>query len=332
VSDIHYALDPAGNITKIADTPAGGTPDTQCFSDDYLGRLTAAWTPASGDCTGPPSSAGLGGPAPYWQSWTLDATGNRRTQTDHAASGDATTTYTYPAAGSAQPHTLTATSTVDSTGTHTASYGYNVAGQTTSRPGGQGSQTLTWDQEGHLATLADSTGTEAYVYTPGGDRLISRDSGGTTLELGAVTLRLNKNTGAVTATRYYSFGGAVVAQRTGAGVSWLMSDHHGTDDIAIDAGTQNVTRRRFKPYGEARGTAVPWVNDKGYLHGTVDPSGLTHMGGGTARDALSASRPGVPAFPEFTVEFGSSMTEVGVGWGSASWLCDEHQPRCAFKE
>jgi RHS repeat-associated protein len=57
-----------------------------------------------------------------------------------------------------------------------------------------------------------------------------------------------------------------------------MPDHHGTDQLAIDAGSQTVTQRRFKPYGEPRGTALPWVNDKGYLHGTADPTGLTHLG------------------------------------------------------
>jgi RHS repeat-associated protein len=82
----------------------------------------------------------------------------------------------------------------------------------------------------------------------------------------------------VTATRYYAFNGGTVAQRTSGGLTWLMPDRHGTDQIAIDDSSQAITQRRFKPYGEARGTTVPWVNDKGYLRGTADPTGLTHLG------------------------------------------------------
>ena len=57
VGDVHYTYDPAGNITKITDAPDGGTTDTQCFTNDYLGRLVEAWTPGSGDCTTAPSTA-----------------------------------------------------------------------------------------------------------------------------------------------------------------------------------------------------------------------------------------------------------------------------------
>src|SRR5689334_24290521 len=44
--------------------------------------------------------------------------------------------------------------------TGTSTFGYDTAGNTTARslPGKPG-QTLTWDAEGHLASLADSTGT-----------------------------------------------------------------------------------------------------------------------------------------------------------------------------
>jgi RHS repeat-associated protein len=278
LADAHYGYDPAGNITSIADTPLGGTADTQCFTNDYLGRLTEAWTPASGDCKAAPTTAGLGGPAPYWQSWTLDATGNRGTQTDHAAGGDTTTTYTYPNAGASQPHTVTATTVAGPGGTENASYGYNPIGGTTSRPGPHGQQTLTWDLEGHLATDSDTSGANSYLYTTDGTRLISHDPKGATLDLGAETLRLDSASGTVSATRYYSFGGRTVAQRTTATLSWLFADAHGTGQIAVDSASQAVTQRRFKPYGEPRGSVVPWVNDRGYVNGTADPTGLTNIG------------------------------------------------------
>ncbi|GAA0713816.1 hypothetical protein Drose_26090 [Dactylosporangium roseum] len=62
-----YTYDNADNTTGTSDAPAGQTSD-QCFTYDYLRRLTQAWTPASGVCAAAPTIAGLGGPAPYWQS------------------------------------------------------------------------------------------------------------------------------------------------------------------------------------------------------------------------------------------------------------------------
>jgi RHS repeat-associated protein len=279
VADVHYSYTATGQVTKIADTPAGGSADTQCFRHDYLGRTTAAWTPASGDCATDPTAAGLGGPAPYWQSWTFDVTGNRQTQVEHAtAHGDATTQYTYPAAGSAAPHTLTGASRTDSTGTVAGSYGYDPAGNTLNRPGPAGPQTLTWDLEGHLNTIADSTGTTSYVYDTMGNRLLSKDPTGTTLNLGAMELRLTNSTGQVAATRYYTLNGKVRAVRTAAGVSWLMGDRQGSELIAIASSGQQVTRRYQSPYGGSRGTPVTLPGTKGFVGGTVDGTGLVHLG------------------------------------------------------
>ncbi|OKI16030.1 hypothetical protein [Saccharothrix sp. CB00851] len=38
-----YTYDPAGNVTKIADTPVGRVADTQCFAYDHLRRMNEAW-------------------------------------------------------------------------------------------------------------------------------------------------------------------------------------------------------------------------------------------------------------------------------------------------
>ncbi|HET9138026.1 type IV secretion protein Rhs, partial [Actinophytocola sp.] len=120
VADQRYGYDAPGNVTKIADVPAAGTADTQCFGYDRMRRLTEAWTPASGDCAAARSVAALGGPAPYWQSFTYDNVGNRRTSVDHGAT-DSTREYTYPAARAAQPHTLRSVRTTGP-GAGTATY------------------------------------------------------------------------------------------------------------------------------------------------------------------------------------------------------------------
>ncbi|MDP9793375.1 RHS repeat-associated protein [Catenuloplanes nepalensis] len=280
VSDSTYVWDPAGNIASIADKG-----DTQCFGYDKLRRLTSAWTPKTGvACGTAPSTANLGGPAPYWTDWTFDAIGNRKTETNHTATGDATTTYTIPPSGadSVRPHAVTGSSTVTSgvAAPTTRSYGYDQAGNTTSRPGVAGTQTVTWDAENRAYTTIEGNTTTSYVYDSDGTRLIRRDGIGRTLYLPGMEVRLNPdNTKA--ATRYYSFGGQPVASRTTddiSGLTWLFSDHQGTQSISIAAGTQAVTVRRQNPYGGTRGAAVAWPNSKGFVGGDIDPTGLTHIG------------------------------------------------------
>jgi hypothetical protein len=85
--------------------------------------------------------AQLGGPAPYWTSYTYDIIGNRTSVTRHATGGDSSDTYDYPAPGplAVRPHAVTDVShTGDATGTDT--YGYNDAASSTTRPGGQSPQ------------------------------------------------------------------------------------------------------------------------------------------------------------------------------------------------
>ena len=120
VNDTTYGYDPAGNVTRISDQLAGAPAEDQCFRYDYGRRLTEAWT-STGGCAGDPGSS-LGGPAPYWSSWRYDAAGNRTSQVAHAAGGDTTSTYTYPAAGAPRPHAVQSVRTAGPAGTRTDSY------------------------------------------------------------------------------------------------------------------------------------------------------------------------------------------------------------------
>ena len=278
--DAHYEYTDAGQITKISDTPAGSTADTQCFSHDYLGRTTEAWTPQSGDCAGAPGSATLGGAAPYWQSWTFDSTGNRSTQVNHnTAAGDVKTTYAYQGVGATHAHALATATTTDAAGASvTGAYTYDPAGNTLTRPGDTGPQTLTWDAEGQLGTVSETEGTSSYVYDTAGNRMIAHDPDGASLYLGPIELRLTRTTSKVTATRYYEFAGQTIGCRTAAGVTWLAEDQHGTQSVAIDAVTQQVTKRYQSPFGVPRGTNPTWVNSRGFVGGTLDATGLTHLG------------------------------------------------------
>jgi RHS repeat-associated protein len=270
-ADVSYGHDDAGNVTEVNDRTSG---DDQCFGYDYARRLADAWTPASGGCAAVPGSTGLGGPAPYWQSWAFDASGNRKTETEHSTGGDTTHQYAYPAVTAAQPHAVTS---VTSTGAvnRTDSYGYDATGNTTSRPGGR---TLTWDAEGHLTSVTDPGGSTSYVYDADGNRLLRKDPGGQTLYLPGQELRAANGT--VTCTRYYTWSGKTVATRTPAGLTWLSSDALGTAQIAITATTQQVALRRTTPYGDVRGATGAWPStmDKGFVGGTADDTGLVHLG------------------------------------------------------
>jgi RHS repeat-associated protein len=263
-SDVHYAYDSYGNITSIADTA-----DVQCFRYDYVQRLTEAWTPGA-DCAPDPSVAALTGVAPYWQSFTYDVSGNRLTQTQHAAAGDTVQTSTYPAGG----HKLTSVSTTGPGVNTSGAVTYDESGNVKTKPG----QVLEWDAEGHLAKVTEGGRTTEFRYDAAGNRLLRRDATGSTLYLDGQELRVTKATGAKSSTRYYAYGNQTVAVRDSSGLTWLAADDQGTAQTAINSTTLQVTRRRQTPFGGARGPAATFPGEKGFVGGTNDPTGLVHLG------------------------------------------------------
>ncbi|WP_169982852.1 RHS repeat-associated core domain-containing protein [Microbispora sp. H10836] len=279
--DATYTYDAVGNVVSISDVSRGGT-DTQCFGYDYLRRLTEAWTQGTRSCAGTPSASVIGGVAPYWQSFGYDVTGNRTKEVEHGVGGAADTTraYDYPAPGSPHPHALSGVTQTGGAGARTESYAYDETGNTTGRTIGATAQTLEWDVEGHLAKVTEGTKVTSYLYDADGNRLVRRDPGGTTLYLPGLELRLDKATAKVQATRYYTHDTVTVAVRTTAGVKFLAADQNGTAELAIDAANQSLTQRRFKPFGQLRGSPPgSWPGEKGFVGGTVDDStGLTHLG------------------------------------------------------
>ncbi len=96
----------------------------------------------------------------------------------------------------------------------------------------------------------------------------------------AILRALNGATTA-TATRYYTFAGQTIAMRTSDGtITYLAADHQGTSQVAVNSTTQQTTVRRFTPFGSIRGMDddATWPGDKGFVGGTQDPTGLTHLG------------------------------------------------------
>ncbi|WP_316520897.1 polymorphic toxin-type HINT domain-containing protein [Kitasatospora brasiliensis] len=86
-----YTYNPVGNITGVHDVRDDTTvTDTQCYTYDFVQRLTNAWS-ATDNCVAQPDSANgpfVGGADPYWTSYTYDAAGNR-TQATNRTSGAA---------------------------------------------------------------------------------------------------------------------------------------------------------------------------------------------------------------------------------------------------
>ncbi|MEU2469361.1 RHS repeat-associated core domain-containing protein [Streptomyces sp. NPDC012486] len=285
VDDTHYTYDPAGNLTGQK-TASGQdeqqSVDTQCFTNDPLGRLTEAWT-AKTDCTTAPTASTVGGPDAYWHTYGYDKTGNRTTQTEHATttgSTDATTTYTHPAPGTSLPHAVQqATVKGGPDNGRTSTFKYDQAGNTTKRTIGTTTQDLTWDSEGHLATLTQAGKTTSYTYDADGNRIIAKNAdGSSTLTLpngDELTLAAN---GTKTGTRYYTHNGETIAVRTGGTISYLISDHQGTAMTAITVGTLALTRRKQLPFGQLRSEQSTAFGTRGYVGGTNDPTGLTHLG------------------------------------------------------
>ncbi|MFE9295607.1 RHS repeat-associated core domain-containing protein [Streptomyces niveus] len=284
-----FRYDEAGNVLSVSDTSRAGN-DTQCFTYDYLRRLTEAWAQGQSTCPAEPAGGAAGGPAPYRHSYTYDKVGNRLTETIHDPAGDSAKdtlrTYAYPDPGTPQPHKLTSITQAGPTGTARDTFGYDDNGSTTSRTVAGDEQTLTWDAEGRLATVSEPVESgpakvTSYLYDAEGNRLIGRTAEETTLYLGTTEIVLPKGSITPKATRYVDLGGGHQAvQKDDGTISLTIADHHGTAQLAVDAATQQLTQRRTLPFGGTRGEDTgTWPGTKGFVGGTLDAAtGLTRVG------------------------------------------------------
>ncbi|MEU7697184.1 RHS repeat-associated core domain-containing protein [Streptomyces sp. NPDC039028] len=276
-----YAYDPAGNVTGVTSTTGQDTTastDRQCFTNDNLGRLTEAWT-GNSDCAKAPSAATVGGPDKYWLTYGYDKLGNR-TEQNNKLSG-VVTEYAYPAAKADRPHAAQqATITGGPDNGRVSTFQYDAAGNTTNRTIGTKAQDLTWDAEGHLTSLAEADESTSYTYDADGNRLITVEADDTkvlTLPNGD-ELKLAANGTTKTGIRHYTHSGETVAVRAGSTISYLVGDHQGTALIAIDVATLGFTQRKQLPFGELRTPQSGAFGTRGFVGGTNDSTGLTHLG------------------------------------------------------
>ncbi|GLY87614.1 polymorphic toxin-type HINT domain-containing protein [Actinoallomurus iriomotensis] len=170
----------------------------------------------------------------------------------------------------------------------TDSFAYDDDGNTKTRQLGssgdqqQSEQDFVWDLEGQLSSVTKSGQTTSFVYDADGNRLIQHAPDASTLYVAGEEIRLATGTTTPVCTRYYSFGDQTIASRTTTGLTWLVSDQHGTADVSVSGdATQTVTHRRFTPFGQARGTQpATWQGTRGFVGGTIDTAlgGLTQLG------------------------------------------------------
>lgn len=290
--DLRYTYDPVGNVTKLNDVAAGDTAQTgastlrQCFKYDRLRRLTSAYTSSGNTCAAPDSSTAptnLGSLLPYWNSYTYDSSGNRKTDTAFVGSGTSqkktTYTYNYPSDPTApRPHAPTSVGAVTGSTSSTESFSHDDEGNMTAN----GKYTMTWDPEDHQATVTRKSDSKkvSYVYDTDGNRLLKRDAiaGTVTLYTGFSEVTLTKSGDALSAIRNYALGSSPLATRTSSGVQLLIGDAQGTPVLQVKGSDLTFAKRRYGPFGtelEAKNFASP----NGFLGKTLDSTtGTVHLG------------------------------------------------------
>ncbi|MFB6689531.1 polymorphic toxin-type HINT domain-containing protein [Streptomyces virginiae] len=335
VDVLDFTYNRVGQLTSISNTQDGAARDLQCFTHDYLGRLTQAWTDTGTTTTAPqPSVRGIGGcanstapavdgtgkpsvggPAPYWQQYEYDKIGNRtklvkKDVTGNAAK-DTTVTQTFGAGpntpstdpktggGTGGPHALMKSTESSTAGTKVTSYTYDAGGNTASITSTPGTKTLTWNDQGKLDKITgtgESAGT-SYLYDTGGNQLIRRDPGKTTLNLGTDQITLDTATGKVSNVRTYAApGGLSITRTTTAGKSSLS--YQASDHHGTNGVQFNAT-----DLAHVRRPADPFGNERGTQPAPGTWAGDKGFVGGTKEESTGLTLLGAREYDPTTGRF-----------------------------
>ncbi|MGW6686048.1 polymorphic toxin-type HINT domain-containing protein [Streptomyces sp. NPDC054961] len=347
VDVLDYTYNKVGDLTSIGDTQDGASRDLQCFTQDYLGRLTQAWTDTGTQTTAPqPSVRGIGGctnatgpavdgtgkpsvggPAPYWQQYTYDNLGNRKKLVKKDVTGnaakDTTVTQTFgtgpntpstdpkTGGGTGGPHALmTSTETSTAGGTKVTSYTYDQSGNTAGITTTAGTKSLTWNGQGKLDKIVgtgESAGT-SYVYDTSGNQLIRRDPTSTTLSIGTDQITLDTASGKVSNVRTYAAPGGLSITRTTNTVSGSSLTYQSSDHH----GTGGV---QFKATDltHIRRPADPFGNERGTQPAPGAWAGDKGFIGGTKEKATGFTLLGAREYDPTTGRFISPDPIINAG-------------------
>ena len=257
---------PSRKPTPAAPSPTSASPTTACSSSPRPGP------PPPPPAKPRPPKAWSAARTPYWTSYTLR---HRRQphqpDTSHAAGGRHHPHLHLPRPRRPPP-ARRHPGPPPARRTGTSSYGYDNAGNTTTRNiAGKPGQTLTWDAEGpprhphrqqqhHQLPLRRR---RQPAHRPRHHRRPPSTS--------AAPNSTAPPPARSPCTRYYATA-AHIAVRTDPGTfTWLAADHHGTGELAIDATTLAATRRKTDPFGNPRGTTPTWPSTHGFVNGAHRP-------------------------------------------------------------
>ena len=245
--DYNYDRDDTSLITRIWDDTVVND-QFQCFTYDDLGRMTTGFT---GDylCRWYRSN----GPDPYYYAYEYDEIGNLTKK------GGVTLDYSGVNAG---PHAVTKYGTDD--------YAYDDNGNMTSRDIPSDTQTLTWDENHQLASVADTSVTTSFLYDADGNRVKTTTGSESTVYVGGGVYEYQTAGANTTETSYYTLGGRSVAVRNDSDLHYLAQDHLGSTSLTRDESSGSVAVHRYSPYGAPRGSSAPTETDHTYTGQIAD--------------------------------------------------------------
>jgi len=248
VFDRSYSYDNAGNVGSITDNKNAANNET--FGYDERDRLTSATYAGSG------------------HAYSYNQIGN--------LTNKAGTAYTYPAAGSARPHTPSSIGG--------ASYSYDANGNLT----GGGGRTYTWNAENLPLSVSQTSGSESYSYDADGERVkLVRGSTTTVYPEG-----LWEEPVGGAPKLYYSFNGQAVALYPYGGTfTYLHSDHLGSVSVATGVGGAVLSQQEYDPWGQVRAGGISQTT-LNYTGQRLDGTGLLYY----MRGALNIRSPSLDDF------------------------------------
>jgi RHS repeat-associated protein len=265
VQDWQYGYDAVGNVKTITDTTLS---ETHNYAYDYLDRLVSGV-----------KSTGAG----YTSYYTYTVLGNLQNKTVNGV----TVNYTYPGAGQARPHAVTALS-------NGSTYTYDASGNMTVRVESSITYSQTWNKDGLLTVVTNTTANPDIVtkYSYDGDaarvkkeELSNTTLLTTTLYVGAIELQIAGTTRITSS--YYFAGAQLVAMRemTNTGgvtntLYFLHTDHLGSNSITTNASGSVLARQSFMPYGGVRSGTGVMPTDIGFTGQRLDAGtgGLMYYG------------------------------------------------------
>lgn len=162
-------------------------------------------------------------------------------------------------------------------------YGFDVAGNVTSRTVGGVSEFWVWDSSGRLGSLTRGSQVTGYVYSADGSQLVRRDPDGSRTLFLADGSQLRVDGGVSSGLRFLSFAGRSLLQQDSGGRWILYQDQTGSSMVLHNAvSIQVFVRRTLDPFGNQLGGllgAASWPNRNGFLdkpHSSL--TGITDIG------------------------------------------------------